>query len=93
MFDRVLAPIKSELQEAQNILARSFQIRSGHLGRFSHLVPGSFHDIIRPALVLLSARIFAPLNFQAIALAAVIQFIYLAARIHRNVREYPGPVD
>ncbi|MDQ0285990.1 geranylgeranyl pyrophosphate synthase [Desulfofundulus luciae] len=93
MFDRVLAPIKSELQQAQNILAKSHQIRAGHLGRFASLVPGSFHDIIRPALVLLSARIFAPLNSQAVALAAVIQFIYLAARIHRNVRECPGPED
>lgn len=93
MLERVLAPIKAELQEAQNILAKTYQIRAGHLGRFTRLIPGSFHDFIRPALVLLSARIFAPLNSQAVALAAVIQFIYLAARIHRNVRECPVPGD
>ncbi len=93
MFDRVLAPIQAELQETKNILAKSFQIRAGHLASFARLVPGCLHDVIRPALVLLSARIFAPLNTQAVALAAVVQFIYLAAQLHRSVREWPGPGD
>ncbi|MBE3585761.1 heptaprenyl diphosphate synthase component 1 [Desulfofundulus thermocisternus] len=87
MFDRVLAPIKTELQQAQNILARSCQIRNVYLSRFIRPVADSIHNFIRPALVLLSARLFAPLNMQAVALAAVIQLIYLATCLHRNVQE------
>ncbi|MBE3587253.1 MAG: polyprenyl synthetase family protein [Thermoanaerobacteraceae bacterium] len=55
------------------------------------MIPDHFQELIRPAMVLLSARLFGPLNTPLIALAAVIQFIYLASRVHQNVREAGGP--
>lgn len=93
MLNRVLSCIQPELQKTQDIQTKSYQIRSGHLSSYVHLVPGHFHDVIRPAMVLLSVRLFSPVNNQAIALAAVVQFIYLAAWIHKGVGENAGSLD
>ncbi|MQL52046.1 hypothetical protein GFC01_07145 [Desulfofundulus thermobenzoicus] len=91
MLNRVLSCIQLELQQTHNILFKSFQIKAGHLSSFARVVPDHFHELIRPAMVLLSARLFGPLNTPVIALAAVIQFIYLASRVHQNVSEADGP--
>ncbi|OAT85487.1 polyprenyl synthetase family protein [Desulfotomaculum copahuensis] len=87
MLSRILSPIQNELFQVEGILEKSFQIKTGHLSSFAHLQAGTVNAVIRPALVLLSAGMYGPLTSPVIALAAVVQFIYLAAMIHGRINE------
>lgn len=87
MLSRLLSPLQNELLQVETILEKSFQIKTGHLSSFVHLQAGTVNAVIRPALVLLSAGMYGPLTSPVIALAAVVQFIYLAAMVHSRISE------
>jgi len=91
MLSRVLSPIQNELLRMEELLEKSFQIKSGHLSSFAHLPAGAVDGVFRPALVLLSAGLFGPLLPQVVVLAAVVQFIYLAVAVHRGIGEGNSP--
>lgn len=74
------------LQRADAIVARGLPVRAG-ASRTPHPLFPSWEACLRPGLVLLSAHLYNGVNERSIALAAVLQFIYLAARIHAQVEE------
>jgi len=87
VFREVLLPIREELEQMQSILNRTFKIRAGNLADFVHLDFSCVNDFFRPALVILSASLFTLPSRQVIFLAAVVQFIYMAFQVHKNVAE------
>lgn len=74
------------LRRADAIVARGLTARVG-ASRTPYPVFPSWEACLRPGLVLLSAHLYNGVNERSIALAAVLQFIHLAARIHATVEE------
>ncbi|MDA8210517.1 MAG: polyprenyl synthetase family protein [Clostridia bacterium] len=83
----VLEAIAPELQMVEEKIAKYCRVRSGYLGEFAHLTVNSIDRYLRPACVLLSARLFNQGGEKVVALASIIQLIFLAAKIHRDVPE------
>jgi geranylgeranyl pyrophosphate synthase len=83
----ILAPFKDELA-AQEALVRQALAATGHTASPSVAEDwNSLQKYIRPALVLLTSRLYQHRPEAAVPLAAVHQFIYLAGRVHTGVAE------
>jgi geranylgeranyl pyrophosphate synthase len=87
VLGEVLLPIREELEQVQNILNEVFKIKTGNLIDFLHPDLSSINNFSRPALVILSARLFTLPSRQVIFLAAIVQFIYMAFQVHKSVTE------
>ena len=90
----ILAPVREELSDAEALVQRALDTAGGYAARgWIHDLPGvadhrrTLHQYIRPALVLLTSRLYQHRPEVAVPLAAVHQFIYLAGRVHRGVSE------
>jgi len=87
VLGEVLLPIREELEQMQSILNRTFKTKAGNLADFVHLDFSPVNNFSRPALVILSASLFTLPSRQVIFLAAIVQFIYMAFQVHKNVTE------
>ncbi|MBF7084098.1 polyprenyl synthetase family protein [Desulfallas sp. Bu1-1] len=79
--------INEELQNVQLLIHKNFKIKAGHISDFISLDLNYLDFHLRPGIVILSNRLFGPVTERTIALAAVLQFIFLASRVHLNVIE------
>lgn len=86
-MNKLLHPIEYELQQVQQLINKSFKIKAGHLSTFAHLNFEELNSVIRPALLLLCARLYGNINVQTITLAAVVQFIFMASNVHSGINE------
>ncbi|MCL6634272.1 MAG: polyprenyl synthetase family protein [Peptococcaceae bacterium] len=57
------------------------------MGSFAHLEFSFVNKTIRPALVILSSRIYGCDPWKATVLASVFQFIYMASSVHQGISE------
>lgn len=83
----IFSHCSEDLQQVQLLLRKNLSFRAGHLGEF---VPLNFSHLdlnLRPGLVITAGRLFGPVTQQTIALAAIIQFIFMASRVHYGVKE------
>lgn len=87
MLREILRPIENELQAVNNLVERELYIKSVHIGTFAHLEFSYNEKIIRPALVILSSRIYGLTEYKAVALASVFQFIHMASKVHGSIPE------
>lgn len=87
MLSGIFRPVREDLELVQSIIKKEFIIKAGHIDTFAHLKFSYINENIRPALVLLSSRIYGCEAGKAAALASVIQFIYMASNVHRGVSE------
>jgi len=87
MLCDILKPVEKELQSIQKLINDHLIIKAGHLATFAHLELSSADKNIRPALVILSSRIFGYDPHKTIVLAGIFQFIYLAAKVQKGVSE------
>lgn len=87
MQSGIFKPVREDLELVQSIIKKEFIIKAGHIDTFAHLRFSYINENIRPALVLLSSRIYGGEAVKAAALASVIQFIYMASKVHRGVSE------
>ena len=93
-WERVLSPIQGELLEMQKIVRQSLHSsKAPAAGEPGQLLTFASQHTLPSVLVLLCARLFGPPAAPVIALAAVVHFIYLAARSHQSVQEWPGTGD
>lgn len=79
--------ISSDLEKVDLKINRALKIRPGHLSAFAHLDLNPLQKFLHPALVLLTGRLFNEVSEKVISLAAVVQFIYMAAVVHFRVDE------
>lgn len=93
-WERVCALIQGELLEVQKIVRQSLHFhKAPAAGEPEELLIFTSQHTLPSVLVLLCARLFGPPAAPVIALAAVVHFIYLAARSHQRVQEWPGTGD
>jgi len=94
----ILAPVREELFEAEALVQKALDTAgTGAAREWIHDLPGiaghrrTLDRYIRPALVLLTSRLYHHRPEAAVGLAAVHQFIYLAGRVHAGVSEEAAP--
>lgn len=82
--------ISSDLEKVDLIINRALKIRPGHISRFAHVDLSPLQKVLHPALVLYTGRLFDAAGEKMASLAAVVQFIYMAAVVHLRVGEEVG---
>ncbi|WP_051273310.1 polyprenyl synthetase family protein [Desulfotruncus alcoholivorax] len=79
--------INEDLAKVHALMEKKFKIKAGYLKEFVTLDFNYFDQSLRPAMVILSNRLFSPVTEKTIALAGVLQFIYMASQVHLKVQE------
>ncbi len=87
MLRSILKPVEKELNSVHGIIEEQLVIRGGHVGAFAHLEFSYMNKTIRPALVILPARIYGRNLEKVVPLACVFQFIFMASKIHEGISE------
>ncbi|MHB1042899.1 MAG: polyprenyl synthetase family protein [Eubacteriales bacterium] len=87
MVLNIFKGIEEDLLQVHNRIIKEMVIRAGHVGDFSHLEFPRINQVIRPALVILSSRLFGGDQEKTVSLASIVQFIYMAFQVHNSVGE------
>jgi geranylgeranyl pyrophosphate synthase len=87
MIADILKPIEEELQAVNKLAEKHLLIKGIHIGKFAHIELTYNDKVIRPALVILSSRIYGLFGEKAVALACVFHFIHMATRVHQSIPE------
>ncbi|MFX4260600.1 polyprenyl synthetase family protein [Pelotomaculum propionicicum] len=87
MLREILKPIENELNIVNNTVEKEMFIRAGHIGTYAHLEFSYFDRVIRPALVILSSRIYGCAGEKTLSLACVFQFTHMASIVHKTIPE------
>lgn len=87
MLREILKPIDNELRSVNSIVEKHLIIGPAHIGSYAHLELSYIDRAIRPALVILSSRIYGYYGKKAESLACVIQFIHMASIVHKSIPE------
>lgn len=83
-----LDAIKPELDSVDLLINKELKLKSGHASEFAHLDFNPLERHLRPALVILTARLFnRPVCDKVISLAGIIQFIYTASLVHLGISD------
>jgi len=88
MVNQVFNSIRKELETVYQKIERELVIKAGHISSFAHLNYSIVDYAIRPAMVIFSGRMFGRITEKTLALAAVCQFIYMAAHVHVDITEH-----
>jgi octaprenyl-diphosphate synthase len=79
------APVAADLQSSQRILADELISDQGHISDLCRHV-GQFHGkLVRPALLLLSAKACGAVRHEHRVLAAVVELVHIATLVHDDV--------
>ncbi len=87
MLSHIIEQIEQDLALVHNMVEEHLKIKAGYLGSFTNLELSPVNRNIRPALVILSSRIYGNVSEKTMVLASVFQFIYMAANVQRSVSE------
>lgn len=83
--------INDDLDQVQRLIHKNLFIRTGHIKDYVKQDVSYLYNNLRPALVLICHRLFGSTNQQTVALAAVLQFIFMASQVHiRLAEDNPG---
>lgn len=87
MLRDILKPIEKELQSVNNLVEKQLIIKAGNIRSYAHLEFSYVNKTIRPALLILSARLFGCDPEEAVPLGCVFQFIYMASKVQESISE------
>lgn len=87
MLSHIIVQIERDLAWVNSLIKDHLKIKAGYLGSFANLKLTPINQNIRPALVILSSRIYGSVTEKTVILASVFQFIYMAANVQRGVSE------
>ena len=79
--------ISSDLDMVQKLINNNMFIKKNHIREYVKQDASYLYNNLRPALVLLCHRLFGPITSQTVALAAVLQFIFMASQTHTKLSE------
>jgi len=82
---RITAPIDSEFKAFKKAYKNSMKTNVFLINRISGYMTSRFGQMLRPKLVLLSAKLFGPVNEQTIASAVLIELLHIATLMHDDV--------
>ncbi|MGI6686603.1 MAG: polyprenyl synthetase family protein [Bacillota bacterium] len=78
--------IQFELKELFAHLEKDYCLKSGHLSKFiPGFNPSCLDTSLRPALLVLSAKVFKGYNYGCMMMAGVVELIHLAQDIHNQI--------
>ncbi|MCF8009983.1 MAG: hypothetical protein K9L17_04310 [Clostridiales bacterium] len=83
----ILKCVENDLKSVDEMLRKEYFIKAGDLNAFARVEQNYLESTICPGAVILTGRLFNCINNKIISLAAVIQFIYIASKIHGCVSE------
>lgn len=92
-MEEVLLPFKTELEQVQSILSKTFKIRAGNLLDLIYLDFSPVKNLTRPGLILLTTNLYNTASRQVVFLAAILQFIHTASQIHKIVLENGSRIE
>ncbi|AQS59567.1 hypothetical protein B0537_11040 [Desulforamulus ferrireducens] len=87
MLGDVLEEIKEDLNYIYSNINSNLSIKAGQIGDYAHLELSSLDKCLRPAVVLLVGRLYNCKSPKLLSLGAIIQYIFMASRIHQNIPE------
>lgn len=87
MIADILKPIEEELQVVRKLAEKHLLVKGIHIGKLAHLELPYHKKTIRPALVILSSRIYGFFGDKAITLACVFHFIHMVTSVHQCIPE------
>ncbi len=87
MLGTTLKPIENEINDVNRRVQKQLHIKAGYIGDFAHLELSSSNRVVRPALVLLSARLYGFYSDTTTTLACVFQLIFMASKVHERIPE------
>ncbi len=79
--------ISNDLDMVQKLIHKNLFIRTNHIKDYVKQEVSYLDNNLRPALVLICHRLYSPANRQTVALAAVLQFIFMASQVHIRLSE------
>ena len=82
---RITAPINTEFKDFKKAYKNSMKTNVFLINRISGYMTSRFGKMLRPKLVLLSAKLFGPINEQTIASAVLIELLHIATLMHDDV--------
>lgn len=83
-----LQVIAQELQFVELRIKKGLIIKhSGHAAQFAHLESSRLEGNIRPAVTILSAKLFNYKEEEIIIMASIMQYIYMAFQVQANITE------
>ncbi len=77
--------ISADMAQVNNLIEKSLYSEVGLIDQLGHYIINSGGKRLRPAVVLLSSRVFSYQGDQNINLAAIIEFIHTATLLHDDV--------
>src|SRR5690554_6361164 len=83
----VFQTVQEDLHRVQLLVQKHYKFNSAYINDF---IGDNFDDLdhsLRPGLLIASNRLFSPVTDQTIALATVLQYIFIASQIHLSVVE------
>lgn len=87
MLRTILEPIMEDLERVFSLIKKEYPAMIEQAGDDTGLEYLSVNKAIRPALVILSSRMYGGNPEKTASLAVVFQFIYLASRVHNSISE------
>jgi len=82
---RITDPIEAEFKLFKKAYKNSMRTNIFLINRISGYIASRYGKMLRPKLVLLSAKLFGPINEQTIASAVLIELLHIATLIHDDV--------
>lgn len=84
-LNRITAPIDTEFKDFKKAYKNSMRTNVFLINRISGYMTSRYGKMFRPKLVLLSAKLFGPINEQTIASAVLIELLHIATLMHDDV--------
>ncbi len=84
-IDRIRELIADDMADVNSLIEKSLYSEVGLIDQLGHYIINSGGKRLRPAVVLLSSRLFSYQGDQNINLAAIIEFIHTATLLHDDV--------
>lgn len=79
--------IDKDLKTVNEIIGKALCIKPGSIKEFAHLEEGYLTNNFYPAIILFTGRVLKVSGSRLVSLAAIIQFIYLAAKVHYRISD------
>ncbi len=84
-IEHIRALIETDMAQVNTLIEKSLYSEVGLIDQLGHYIINSGGKRLRPAVVLLSSRVFSYKGDQNINLAAIIEFIHTATLLHDDV--------
>lgn len=87
MSGDVFASIREDIKIIHNTIKSQLSIKAGHVDEYAHVEFSPMENFIRPAMVLIAAGLYNCRSPKVISLGAIVQFIFMASHIHKQIPE------